>query len=107
MRCNHMAAKLTMLRPRLVTLPTAHRQAPPDRIRGGRLQAMRERVMRRDGGLCQPCRLLGLAVPAIEVDHVRPLWDGGADRETNMQAICVPCHLAKSAAEARRRSGGG
>lgn len=63
--------------------------------------------MRRDGGLCQPCRLLGLAVPAIEVDHVRPLWDGGADRETNMQAICVPCHLAKSAAEARRRSGGG
>lgn len=63
--------------------------------------------MRRDHGLCQPCRLLGASVPAREVDHVRPLWDGGTDAEANMQAICVPCHRNKSAAEARRRSGGG
>jgi 5-methylcytosine-specific restriction protein A len=41
---------------------------------------------------------------AQEVDHVVPLWDGGADDETNYQSLCVECHKVKTAAEAGGRS---
>jgi 5-methylcytosine-specific restriction protein A len=38
----------------------------------------------------------------VEVDHVIPLSEGGADDETNFQTLCGPHHEAKSAAERRR-----
>lgn len=41
-----------------------------------------------------------------QVDHVVPLWDGGADDETNFQTLCVTCHEAKTAGEAKRRPKG-
>lgn len=44
------------------------------------------------------CKRKGLAVPAKEVDHIIPhegigalLWP-----EENWQALCVPCHRAKT-----------
>ncbi len=34
-----------------------------------------------------------------EVDHIVPLSQGGADDESNWQALCKPCHSRKTARE--------
>ena len=39
---------------------------------------------------------------ATQVDHVIPQAEGGTDEESNLQAICEPCHQAKTKAEAAR-----
>jgi hypothetical protein len=35
----------------------------------------------------------------FELDHVRPLSDGGSDDPSNLQALCVKCHAQKSQSE--------
>ena len=40
----------------------------------------------------------------LEVDHLVPLEDGGDPwSESNLQALCRGCHIAKTAAENRAR----
>jgi 5-methylcytosine-specific restriction protein A len=67
--------------------------------------ATRNRIMRRDAGLCRcaECKEAGLVKLAHEVDHITPLWDGGVDADSNLQAINRDCHKRKTAEEARRR----
>nr|MBP8145895.1 HNH endonuclease [Inhella sp.] len=77
----------------------------------GRLwEQIREQVMQRDRGLCQVClRDHDRVTPATEVDHRIPksAWRrthgtlAGCDDEANLQAICTPCHQAKTAREGR------
>lgn len=43
------------------------------------------------------CALCGAA--ATEVDHIVPLRRGGADDESNWQALCHTCHSRKTARE--------
>jgi len=51
---------------------------------------------------CVLCQAEGrTTLPTIR-DHVVPLAEGGADDETNEQAVCQPCHDAKTQREARR-----
>lgn len=57
--------------------------------------------MLRDKGLCQPCRHAGRVSPATEVDHIVPKSQEGTDDQTNLQAICSPCHKVKTAMESR------
>lgn len=49
------------------------------------------------------CRRCGR--PSTEVDHIRPLSEGGSkwDR-ANLQALCADCHDVKSAEDRRRRT---
>ena len=45
------------------------------------------------------CEMCG--APAVEVDHIVALADGGAEMDpANWQALCRRCHAAKTAAEA-------
>ena len=39
-----------------------------------------------------------------EVDHITPLWAGGRHYLSNLQVLCRPCHLEKTAREAAMRS---
>lgn len=61
----------------------------------------RRRILRRDRGVCQiggpDCR-----VAASEVDHVVPAFEGGADGDENLRAVCRTCHASKSREEAAR-----
>lgn len=57
----------------------------------------RQQVMTRDKGLCQPCLAKDRVTPATEVDHVTSKAKGGTDDMENLQAICGPCHKAKTA----------
>ena len=42
---------------------------------------------------------------AAQVDHKKPLSEGGSNEKANLQALCACCHAMKSLAEARQRAG--
>lgn len=100
--------RLTMHKPReLRQLGPSVKTAQPDSLRHrsrGAWDALRHRILQRDMGLCQVCKAAGRVRAAREVDHVKPVHDGGTDTPSNLQAICIPCHKAKTAEEAKRRS---
>ena len=54
----------------------------------------------REHPLCRVCAARGRVVPAVVVDHVVPVKDGGARFDVgNLQALCVTCHNRKTARE--------
>ena len=54
---------------------------------------------------CRSCAGRGLTVAAVEVDHIKPRYLGGAICDlNNMQPLCADCHAAKTAAEQPRRT---
>lgn len=59
----------------------------------------RERVMRRDAGVCQPCLRHGAVHVGHHVDHRIPRARGGTDDDANLQCICRAAHRAKTDAE--------
>jgi 5-methylcytosine-specific restriction protein A len=46
--------------------------------------------------VCRHCAERGRAVPAVEVDHIQPLRDGGDNSRENLQPLCCACHDAKT-----------
>lgn len=80
--------------------PTTSRQS---RGYGAEWDKLRLRILIRDKHLCQPCLRQGRVHPADQVDHRIPKAQGGTDDEANLQAICTPCHKAKTAEEAGGR----
>ncbi len=74
------------------------------RITGRRLQAMRANLFKRQP-LCELCLARGHVTPATQRDHKVPLGEGGADDESNEQALCQRCHNEKSLAERLRGRG--
>ncbi len=42
--------------------------------------------------LCEECQNHGMITPAQEVHHIRPLSQGGSHAESNLMALCTPCH---------------
>jgi len=104
--------KLSRLQPRLKSINTNRLQvltAQPEiveRKRGYAGVKDRSAIKRRDNGLCQMCLAQGIARPGAEVDHKRPLWDGGTDDEDNKWLLCKPCHERKTSDEATRRARG-
>lgn len=46
--------------------------------------------------LCAECLRQGLTTPAVIVDHIIPIADGGAELdESNLQSLCAACHNRK------------
>lgn len=58
------------------------RRAIPDKTRLA--------VFDRAGGRCEMCAYK--LQPGYEIDHIVSLWMGGADDQSNMRALCPPCH---------------
>lgn len=79
----------------------------PDSKRGNRhergygfaWERLRQTIMERDSFLCQPCKRNGYVTAAKQVDHITPKANGGTDDPSNLEAICVRCHKAKTARE--------
>lgn len=65
-------------------------------------QKLRERVLTRDCGICQPCKRAGRTSLANICDHIIPKFEGGQDVDENAEAICRDCHKVKTAAESAR-----
>lgn len=55
---------------------------------------IRKRILRRDCGVCQVCGRAG-----NEVDHIKPLAQGGTDDDDQLQTLCASCHADKTARE--------
>lgn len=103
-----------MLKPRVQTLGnriaaapavTSFNATPRDR---GRPWRRKRAAWLREHPLCAAClaKTPPLVTAAIEVDHVVPLWKGGADDESNYQSLCGPDSKAKTAREATERARG-
>jgi 5-methylcytosine-specific restriction protein A len=101
--------KMKMLKPRVAMLKSGPSTLTTrtTRITGNTRQAINRRIMMRDNGLCQcaECKATGRLRIADEVDHVVPLWEGGAESDANRAAINAECHDVKTAAENKRRAG--
>ena len=93
--------KLTSIERKVATLDL-RRGAPAavERIRGGRLDKIRQRIMLRDNYTCRMCGRVGTD---LVVDHVVPLHLGGRESDENRAAICKACHDLKSATEEKER----
>ena len=58
--------------------------------------------------LCRMCSQAGRVTPAVLVDHIQPINDGGAVLDDgNLQSLCRRCHDVKTAEDVRRRGGNG
>ena len=53
-------------------------------------RSIRERILRRDGYICQYC-----GQEADTVDHVIPRRLGGLDNDENLLSACYKCNLSK------------
>ena len=105
-----MLGRLATLKQTLRTLQPVVRawKSGDDRIRGSSLQAIRERILSRDCGICVCARCQRDCVTRLAsiVDHRVPLWAGGREADDNRQAISVECHDLKSAHETACRARG-
>ena len=61
---------------------------------------IRREVITRDKGRCVKCLRKG----ANEVDHIKPLWDGGTNLLTNLQLLCWECHSIKTEEELKLKT---
>lgn len=98
-------AKITSLRSRLTPVDSRKVSSLADASsgeswgsgRGGRpWRRKRESILIRDNYTCSVC---GLTTKDLEVDHIVNVAQGGNDEDSNLQAICIPCHKAKTARE--------
>ncbi len=83
------------------------RQRGGARMRGYDARWERVRMMHlRAEPLCRRCASLGYTTPAMLVDHILPIADGGAVLdEDNLQSLCIRCHGIKTAEDLRKRRG--
>jgi 5-methylcytosine-specific restriction protein A len=82
-------------------LQWAKKATPTKRTTGRKLQRMRAELFARSP-LCALCDAAGRVTLATQRDHIKPLAEGGADDNTNTQALCADCHDRKSSSEAVR-----
>lgn len=76
------------------------RQSRHARGYGKAWEKLRARILARDKHLCQRCLPKGIVTAANQVDHIVPKAKGGTDDEGNLQALCKPCHDAKTIEDA-------
>lgn len=75
-------------------------------------QALRFQVLNRDGFKCHYCGRKASDGHELEIDHVKPLSDGGTNHLSNLRSACFDCNRGKRDAkilpdairEARARS---
>jgi len=85
------------------TAPVPRRRvaALPSGRGGRRWRRLREAVFAAEP-LCRSCAAAGRTAVAVEVDHIVPAVLGGRDTPANLQPLCRPCHVAKTAADRLR-----
>lgn len=63
------------------------------------------RIWGRDNGRCKICtRKCGVGGEPSAFDHIVALVNGGQNRESNYQLLCVPCHAVKTRGDVAEKS---
>lgn len=60
---------------------------------------VRNLALRRDGFACVKCGSSG----PLEVDHIRPVAQGGSWELSNLQTLCSECHRLKTIEDNKRK----
>jgi 5-methylcytosine-specific restriction protein A len=84
-----------------------HKSSRHERGYGADWDRLRQLILQRDCGICQPCKRKGVIHTGTEVDHIiskakakRMRWtDAQINAESNLQVINSECHKAKTADE--------
>ncbi|MBD2318482.1 HNH endonuclease [Phormidium tenue] len=58
---------------------------------------LRKYVFERNNYQCQSCHKIDLTAKNLQVDHIIPLAQGGANDLSNLQTLCAKCNREKSA----------
>lgn len=100
--------KLQSLPNRLKTLPNRLSNGlqvnQVKRVKGSKWKRIRLEHLAEEP-LCRTCVANKRITLACEVDHIKPLWEGGQEYDRdNLQSICTTCHILKTSEEAKRRS---
>lgn len=67
-----------------------------ERLRGRAGAAQRKRRLANEP-LCRRCEAKGVITAATVPDHIIALDNGGTDEDSNIQCLCHPCHVDKTA----------
>jgi 5-methylcytosine-specific restriction endonuclease McrA len=67
-------------------------------------KAMRARIFWAHEGRCYICSKTIFVAEQWDVDHIKPLWLGGKDAESNMKPVHIGCHAGKTVEEAPVRA---
>ena len=59
--------------------------------------AVRAAVLKRDGNKCVRCQ----SPDRLEIDHIKPVSQGGVGVESNLQVLCISCNRKKRAKQMR------
>jgi len=57
----------------------------------------RKYVFERNNYQCQSCHKIDLTAKSLQIDHIIPLAQGGANDLSNFQTLCAKCNREKSA----------
>jgi 5-methylcytosine-specific restriction protein A len=71
----------------------------PDLRKRGRAGQRDRRQVLDEEPFCRICLKADRSTLSVVVDHIKRLADGGSDERSNKQALCKPCHDAKTASE--------
>lgn len=103
-RLHTLKPRLQVAKGRIATLAPV-RPDTIERKRGWAGVNDRNRIRKRDCGLCQECKRQGRTSVGVDVDHKIPLWEGGSDDDANKELLCASHHLEKTRQEAAKRGG--
>ena len=78
-------------------------QSTTQRGYGSEWEQDKKIIYKRDKGLCQPCKRVGVVTQATQVDHKIAKANGGTDEHSNLECICTPCHDTKTAQDRQTR----
>lgn len=86
----------------------AHRlpdRRPSTARRGSRAEIDKRRraALVRDQWACQHCGRVDRSGKSLHADHIIEGQDGGSNELSNLQILCVACHLVKTQRERERR----
>jgi len=58
---------------------------------------VRKKIFERNNYQCQSCCKIDLTAKILQVDHIIPLAQGGANDMSNFHTLCAACNREKSA----------
>lgn len=99
-RCNNMATKSGRCDDHQHEAWSSNKgKSAESRGYGYQWKKLREKVLIRDGYLCQKCLASDIITLATDVDHIVNKKRGGSDQMSNLESLCNPCHKEKTKKE--------
>ena len=80
--------------------------SPDARLNGWTRKEQRAQYLRAHP-LCETCQAAGRVAEAVELDHRRPLSQGGTHDWDNLAGLCKSCHADKTRRELGQKPRGG